>query len=88
MVCWYLLNARDSANYRVGNRPAVPPFTWQAITIGQSGTTNFPEYPGGEAAVRREIETAAGRGNYRTATVSGSTKHYLTSGGVEYTFTN
>jgi hypothetical protein len=87
MVCWYLLNARDGGNYRVGNRPDVPPFVWPAINIGQSGATNFPEYPGGEAAVRREI-AAAGGANYRTAVERGVTRRYLTSGGVEYTIAN
>ena len=87
MVCWYLLNARDGANYRIGNRPLVPPFVWQAINIGQSGATNFPEYPGGEPAVRRDIAAAAGA-NYRTAMQSGVTRRYLTSGGIEYTIAN
>jgi hypothetical protein len=87
MVCWFLLNTRDGGNYRLGNRPLVPPFVWPAINVGQSGTTNFPEYPGGEAAVRRAI-AAAGGANYRTARERGATRYYLTSGDVEYTIAN
>jgi hypothetical protein len=87
MVCWYILHHRDGAHFRTGDRSAVPPHAWAAIAIGQSGTTNYPEYPGGEAAARTAISVAGGV-NYRTAIVSGATRRYLTSGGAEYTFTN
>ncbi len=87
MVCWYILNHRDGAHYRVGDRPAVPPWAWAVIAVGQSGDTNYPDYPGGEAAARTAISVAGGV-NYRTANVNGATRRYLTSGAVEYTFSN
>ena len=87
MVCWYILNHRDGAHYRVGDRAAVPPWAWAVIAVGQSGDTNYPDYPGGEAAARTAISVAGGA-NYRTANANGAQRRYLTSGGVEYTFTN
>ncbi len=86
-VCWYLLNQRDSANYTSGARLAGTGLVWPAINVGQSGETTYPEYPGGEAAVRAAVSGAAGR-NFSSRRESGVEHYFLISGPNTFMFTN
>jgi hypothetical protein len=87
MVCWFLLHKRLPDDYPTGERPAVPPFEWPAIDVGQSGETNFPIYPGhGEAEVRAAIKRGAT--SSREVTARSVTTLFITVGGREYQVVN
>jgi len=86
MICWYLLNKRLPDDFTTAARPAVPPFAWKAVTVGQSGDTNYPQYGGSEADIRNAIKDSVD--SHRSVVASGATKLYLTKGGVEYQLMN